>query len=39
MVNIAETLLSNERQPYKTRFAKGKIFFIAKGKIFFQLQK
>lgn len=39
MASVAETLLSNEGQSYKIRFAKGKIFFIAKDKIVFHYQK
>lgn len=39
MASVAETLLSNERQSYKTRFAKGKMFFIAEDKIIFHNQK
>lgn len=38
MASVAETLLSNERQSYKTRFAKGKMFFIAEDKIIFHNQ-
>lgn len=39
MASVAETLLSNERQSYKTRLAKGKMFFIAEDKIIFHNQK